>query len=214
MFGGIPARLDARPGQNSGKSSAKLEFSRLLPLITHEDQAGQGNKNNHIQEKLHMHFRGLAISCFAASLCLLSACATVVADDYSPEFNGNYAVSDDSGDQPLVHKVLKIQLQGGAGSVIVNDSDRPEVFLTRCVSMLADFRNSHQQDVHEMRCVGSDRFIYVFIHGKPGLILPEALTMKIFKDRHDVTSETGYAFHRYIPNMMNFSYTLSKQDQE
>jgi hypothetical protein len=158
-----------------------------------------------------MYFRGVAISWLAASLCLLSGCATVVSDDYSPEFKGNYTIADDSGDGPLIHKVLNVDLDGGAGSVIASDPARPEVFLTRCVSMLADFRYSHQQDVHEMRCVGSDRFIYVLIHGKPGLILPESFTLKIFKDRHDVTSDTGYAMQRYIPNMMNFSYSLTKQ---
>ncbi|WP_087750606.1 hypothetical protein [Paraburkholderia caledonica] len=154
-----------------------------------------------------MRYRGVAI--LAVGLCLLAGCATVVSDDYSAEFSGNFAVADESGDQPLNHKVLKIDLQRGAGSVTPVGSDRAEVFLTRCVSMIANVRSGDQ---HELRCVGSDRFIYLFVHGKPGLVMPEATMMKLFKDRHDVTSDSGFVLRRYIPNQMMFTYALARKE--
>lgn len=143
---------------------------------------------------------------------LVSACATVVSDDYSPEFSGDFIVTDDSGDQELAHKVLKVDLRKGWGSVTPSEGARPQVWLSRCRSQIGHFGYGDQgRDVHEMWCMGSDNFSYLFIHGKPGLEAPEALMLKMFKDRHDVRSDSGYLLRRYIPNMITVTYALDRK---
>ncbi|CAB3711964.1 hypothetical protein LMG22037_04116 [Paraburkholderia phenoliruptrix] len=158
-----------------------------------------------------MFKRGIVLVFMALGL-LAAGCATVVSDDYSPEFSGDFTVTDNSGDQTLNQKVLKITLHDGSGNVIAVGSDRPEVWLTRCRSQIGSFGHSDDgHEIHEMWCLGSDRFSYLFVHGKPGLEVPEALMMKMFKDRHDVKSGSGYVLRRYIPNMITVTYALERQ---
>ena len=160
-----------------------------------------------------MNLQKLAVRVIAPSILLLTGCATVVADDYSAEFSGHFLIADDSGDQPLNHKVLTVEIHDGVGTIIASDSTRPEVWLDLCRSQINNF--AHEGDdghvSHEMLCRGSDRFAYLFVHGKPGMKVSESMLLKLYKDRHDITSESGYVLRRYIPNMITVTYALDRQ---